>query len=259
MARLSARMLLQIHDELIFEVPAYQLPDLAQLVTEEMVGGLALNVPLKVDIKPGPNWAEMQCKSSASWAAWRAERAPWPGEFARLGGGVLDADRAAHEVLRLPEIEAAARRRWGEAVFGPDGRIDRQRLAGIVFAAGPEGERERKYLEQLTHPVIARADSPAGRRGGGRRDAAAVLDAPLLWEAGWNGWCEKSYLSTCRGRSGCGGHWPAVGAAEDFAAREAAQESLERKRASADAMIDNSGSPERTRAQVERFWASLFP
>ena len=38
--RLSARMLLQIHDELIFEVPAYQLPDLAQLVTEEMVAAL---------------------------------------------------------------------------------------------------------------------------------------------------------------------------------------------------------------------------
>jgi DNA polymerase-1 len=58
--RLSARMLLQIHDELIFEVPAYQLPDLAQLVTEEMVGACALNVPLKVDIKSGPNWAEME-------------------------------------------------------------------------------------------------------------------------------------------------------------------------------------------------------
>ena len=58
--RLSAKMLLQIHDELIFEVPAYQLPDLAQLVTEEMVGACALDVPLKVDIKSGPNWADMQ-------------------------------------------------------------------------------------------------------------------------------------------------------------------------------------------------------
>ena len=57
--RLSARMLLQIHDELIFEVPAYQLPDLAQLVTEEMVGACALKVPLKVDIKSGKNWGEM--------------------------------------------------------------------------------------------------------------------------------------------------------------------------------------------------------
>lgn len=55
--RLSARMLLQIHDELIFEVPTDQLHQLAELVREEMVGVHTLNVPLKVDIKAGPNWA----------------------------------------------------------------------------------------------------------------------------------------------------------------------------------------------------------
>ncbi len=55
--RLSAKMLLQIHDELIFEVPTDQLHHLAELVAEEMIGAYALNVPLKVDIKAGPNWA----------------------------------------------------------------------------------------------------------------------------------------------------------------------------------------------------------
>jgi DNA polymerase I len=54
---LPAKMLLQIHDELIFEVPSDQLHQLAELVTEEMVGVHKLNVPLKVDIKAGPNWA----------------------------------------------------------------------------------------------------------------------------------------------------------------------------------------------------------
>ncbi len=54
----SARMLLQIHDELIFEVRCDQLDDLAQLVTEEMVGAGKLEVPLKVDLKAGPNWAD---------------------------------------------------------------------------------------------------------------------------------------------------------------------------------------------------------
>jgi DNA polymerase-1 len=54
---LPAKMLLQIHDELIFEVPPDQLHQLAELVREEMVGVYALNVPLKVDIKAGPNWA----------------------------------------------------------------------------------------------------------------------------------------------------------------------------------------------------------
>jgi DNA polymerase-1 len=56
--KLPASMLLQIHDELIFEVRCDQLHDLARLVTEEMAGVKKLNVPLKVDIKAGPNWAD---------------------------------------------------------------------------------------------------------------------------------------------------------------------------------------------------------
>jgi DNA polymerase-1 len=57
---IPARMLLQIHDELIFEVPASHLPDLADLVREEMVGVRALNVPLQVDLKAGRNWADAE-------------------------------------------------------------------------------------------------------------------------------------------------------------------------------------------------------
>jgi DNA polymerase-1 len=56
--RSSARMLLQIHDELIFELPCDQLDHVVQLVSEEMVGVKKLEVPLKVDIKAGPNWAD---------------------------------------------------------------------------------------------------------------------------------------------------------------------------------------------------------
>jgi len=55
---LAAEMLLQIHDELIFEVPSDQIKSLVGLVTEEMVGVAKLEVPLKVDTKAGPNWAD---------------------------------------------------------------------------------------------------------------------------------------------------------------------------------------------------------
>ena len=77
-------------------------------------------------------------------------------QLAELGAVVLDADRAGHEALRLPAIEEAARGRWGDAVFGSDGHIDRSRLARIVFAPPPDGPRERKFLEALTHPEIGR-------------------------------------------------------------------------------------------------------
>ncbi len=70
-------------------------------------------------------------------------------QLARCGAVVLNADNIGHEVLRQPKIEAAARKRWGEGVFGRDGRIDRNRLAEIVFASPPDGPRERAYLERV--------------------------------------------------------------------------------------------------------------
>lgn len=58
--KLPARMLLQIHDELIFEVPSDQLHNLARLVADEMANVMKFHVPLKVDIKAGPNWADAE-------------------------------------------------------------------------------------------------------------------------------------------------------------------------------------------------------
>ncbi len=179
-------------------------------------------------------------------------------QFSRLGGGVLDADRAGHEVLRLPPVETAARQRWGETVFGADGRIDRARLARVVFAQAPEAERERKYLEQLTHPEIARLLRQQAEGMAAAGTPVAVLDASLLLEVGWDDLCEKTVFVEAprevRLERALARGWTK----EDFEAREAAQESLQRKRERADAIIDNSGSLQRTQAQVERFWASLL-
>ncbi len=55
-----ARMLLQIHDELVFETPDDQIPELAELVRREMTSALALSVPLAVDIAAGPNWLDVE-------------------------------------------------------------------------------------------------------------------------------------------------------------------------------------------------------
>jgi DNA polymerase-1 len=55
-----ARMLLQIHDELLFETPPDAIPALAAMVQEEMSGVMRLDVPLQVDVKTGPNWADCE-------------------------------------------------------------------------------------------------------------------------------------------------------------------------------------------------------
>jgi len=58
--RLRARMTLQVHDELVFEVPEEELDELVPLVQETMEGAFQLDAPLKVDLKVGANWEEMK-------------------------------------------------------------------------------------------------------------------------------------------------------------------------------------------------------
>ncbi|MCP4682990.1 MAG: DNA polymerase I [Desulfobacterales bacterium] len=53
-----AKMLLQVHDELVFEVPEQELDAFVPIVKQEMEGVYALRVPLKVDINKGMNWDE---------------------------------------------------------------------------------------------------------------------------------------------------------------------------------------------------------
>ncbi|HEY2412266.1 MAG TPA: DNA polymerase I [Pirellulaceae bacterium] len=54
---LQAKLLLQIHDELVLEFPPEERERVEALVTEEMISAVALAVPLKVDVHVGPNWA----------------------------------------------------------------------------------------------------------------------------------------------------------------------------------------------------------
>ncbi|MGZ9583213.1 DNA polymerase I [Paenibacillus marinisediminis] len=55
---LKSRMLLQVHDELVFEVPADEVEQMKRLVPEVMEQALTLAVPLKADVSVGTNWYE---------------------------------------------------------------------------------------------------------------------------------------------------------------------------------------------------------
>jgi DNA polymerase-1 len=57
---LASKMLLQVHDELVFEVPDEEMDFMRQLVSDIMDSAVALTVPVKVDTKSGKNWGEMK-------------------------------------------------------------------------------------------------------------------------------------------------------------------------------------------------------
>jgi DNA polymerase-1 len=53
-----SRMLLQIHDELVFETPEDAVESDREMIVTEMCGAVELSVPLKVDIAAGSNWMD---------------------------------------------------------------------------------------------------------------------------------------------------------------------------------------------------------
>jgi len=56
----ASRMLLQVHDELIFDMAPEDMESLPKLVKEQMEGAVSLSVPLIVDLKQGPDWYTME-------------------------------------------------------------------------------------------------------------------------------------------------------------------------------------------------------
>ena len=58
--KLKSRMLLQVHDELIFEVPQDEVELMTRLIRDRMSNAVSLSIPVKVDIKSGINWGAME-------------------------------------------------------------------------------------------------------------------------------------------------------------------------------------------------------
>jgi len=174
------------------------------------------------------------------------------------GAAVIVADLAAHNVLKLEEIKAVARERWGDAIFGSDGEIDRPRLGKIVFAPPPEGPAELEYLEHLVHPRVRQLiRQQIDELTSQPNTRAIVLDVPLLFESGWNTFCDTIlFVDAPRGarleRAGERG-W----SAEEFDRREAAQLAVESKRQQSSHVIDNSGSKQSSQEQVDKFWQTV--
>ena len=103
--------------------------------------------------------------------------------FARHGAAVISSDEIVHDLLRSDEdVRGAVRERFGNGVFGPEGQVDRGRIADIVFA-DPE---QLDWLERLLHPRVVAAylrwrDDLASRPD---PPVVCVTEVPLLFEVG---------------------------------------------------------------------------
>jgi dephospho-CoA kinase len=103
--------------------------------------------------------------------------------FARHGAAVISSDEIVHELLRSDEeVREAIRVRFGDDVFGPDGQIDRNRVADRVFADADELD----WLERLLHPRVIAGYLRWRDELARRPDAPpiTVTEVPLLYEVG---------------------------------------------------------------------------
>jgi len=64
--RLQSAMILQVHDELVFECPDDEVDEVCRLVLDIMPNAMRLDVPLKVEIKRGRNWGDMEPVATSS-------------------------------------------------------------------------------------------------------------------------------------------------------------------------------------------------
>ncbi len=172
-----------------------------------------------------------------------------------LGAEVLDADRIGHAVLRQPQIKQKVIERFGPEIFR-EGEISRPDLAQMVFGSRQENRQNLADLEQITHPEIGRqlALKLDELRTADRLEAV-VLDAPVMFKAGWDQLCDEIVFvdvdfETRRSRTISNRNWPA----DELKKREEQQFPLEEKKKRATAIVNNSGTRQETLDQVIALW-----
>lgn len=176
--------------------------------------------------------------------------------FSDMGARIIDADALAHRVIgpghrAYEEIIA----RFGRAVLNDRGQIDRETLGRIVFS----DEKARKELERMTHPRIGEEILKEIRISEEKGDSHVLVEAPLLVEAGMHSWLKPFIVVSVPPEVQIDRLMMRNGLTQEEAVRRVrSQMPLEEKAGLADFVIDNSGSLERTRRQVEAVWGRVW-
>ncbi len=116
-------------------------------------------------------------------------------EFAKLGCKVIDADKIAHELLLYKTaVKEKVVGLFGRTILDSAGKIDREKLAEVVFADADK----LSSLNEIIHPlVLQRARELIKQYDCQNQVKAIVLDMPLLVEVGWDKRCDKLIFVDC--------------------------------------------------------------
>ncbi len=174
-------------------------------------------------------------------------------EFARLGCGVVDADRMVHELLEDETIILEIRQLFGDDILGSNGKIDKSRLSEKVF----ENAENVAGINNIIHgPVLARSEELIGKLNSSENVKAIVLDMPLLAEVGWHKLCDKLVFVDCKPEIRAQRIEEKGGFSKNqLKKRENFQISLDSKAKIADYIIDNNSDLSALADQVFRIFS----
>lgn len=173
--------------------------------------------------------------------------------FAERGAVVIDADAITRELQQpgTPVFEAMVER-FGRGIVAPDGTLDRQAVADIVFA-DPEALAE---LGRIVHPAVG-AEIARRLQDEASTDHVVILDVPLLVESGRDD-MRALVVVDLDPEIAVGRLVEQRGMREDDArARMARQASRADRLANADIVIDNSGSVADLEVAVAAAWPAI--
>jgi len=183
--------------------------------------------------------------------------------FASLGAQVIQADEIAHQLMQPGQtVYQDVVVRFGARILDSDGSVNRARLAEIAFG-GPDNPSRVAELNQIVHPAVIRRQEEWMEQIGERdRHAVAIVEAALILEADMDKRLDRLVVVTSRPEQRIERWARRLKVDEDSARREvtrrmAAQLPDEEKVKAADYVIDNSGSLDETRQQVEKIYPEL--
>ncbi len=174
------------------------------------------------------------------------------GMFADLGATVVDADEATHAIYApgtegFDAIVAAFGRQYVR-----DGQIDRKRLGDLVF----KDNAARLRLNRIVHPRVREWMTARTAEAVDRGAQIVIQDVPLLFENGLQNLFSATVLVYARQQTQVERLVEQRGLSRDRAGSMlAAQMPIDDKRALATFLIENDGSLDETRGQVEEVWA----
>ena len=174
-------------------------------------------------------------------------------ELRALGAAIVDADALAHELSQPHQLLYNAYvQRFGREIVTADGTLDRAAIARRVFA----DPAVRAEVDAIAHPLIRMAAEERLRAARDENKRAAVLDVPLLFEAGWDALADETWVVALPREEQLKRLLSRDKAMDEGEARAriAAQMPLAEKCARADVIIDNSGTKEEIREYIGKLW-----